>query len=46
MSEKWHHSEIHIAIIDESQGNIANNLRCDEYFFTVYLSFTLLVKKI
>jgi len=33
MSEKWHHSEIHIAIIDESQGNIAKNLRCDEYFF-------------
>ena len=28
---KWHHSEIRIAINDESQGNIAKNLRCDEY---------------
>ena len=26
MSEKWHHSEIHIAINGESQGNIAKNL--------------------
>jgi len=30
MSEKWHHSEIHIAMNDESQGSIANNLKFDE----------------
>jgi len=30
MSEKWHYSEIHIAINDESQGSIAKNLKCDE----------------
>jgi len=42
--EKWHHSEIRIAINDESQGSIAKNLRCDEYF-TTHLSFTLLVKE-
>jgi len=28
--EKWHHSEIRIAINDESQGRIAKNLRCNE----------------
>ena len=28
--EKWHHSEIRIAINDEAQGSIAKNLRCDE----------------
>ena len=33
-AEKWHHSEIHIAINDESQGSIANNLRCDDFYFT------------
>ena len=33
-AEKWHHSEIHIAINDESQGSIANNLRCDDFNFT------------
>ena len=27
---KWHHSEIRIAINDDSQGSIDNNLRCDE----------------
>ena len=42
--KKWHHSEICIAINDESQGSIAKNLRCDE-LFTTYLSFTLLVKE-
>jgi len=39
MSEKWHHSEIHIAIDDESQGSIAKNLKCDEllcYTFIVH----------
>jgi len=43
-AEKLHHSEIHIAINDESQGSIANNLRCDE-LLTTHLSFTLLVKE-
>jgi len=44
MSEKWHHSEIRIAINDELQGSVAKNLstmRC----FTTHLSFTLLVKE-
>ena len=29
-AEKWHHSEICIAINDETQGSIAKNLRCHE----------------
>jgi len=36
---KWHHSEIRIAINDESQGSIATNLRCDEslnYTFIIH----------
>jgi len=36
---KWHHSEIRIAINDESQGSIAKNLRCDEslcYTFIIH----------
>jgi len=33
-AEKWHHSEIRIAIND---GSIAKNLRCDElYTFIIY----------
>jgi len=40
---KWHHSEIRIAINDESQGSIATNLRYDELLY--HLSFTLLVKE-
>ena len=38
-AQKRHHSEIRIAINDESQGSIAKNLRCDEllyYTFIVY----------
>ena len=38
-AEKWHHSEIRIAIIDESQGSIAKNLRCNEllcYTFIIH----------
>ena len=31
-AEKWHHSEIHIAINDESQGSIGKNLRCGGIF--------------
>jgi len=37
MSEKWHHSEIHIAINDESQGSITKNLRCDELLYYVFI---------
>ena len=37
-AEKWHHSEIRIAINDESQGSIAKNLRCDELlYYTVII---------
>ena len=38
-AEKWHHSEIRIAINDESQGRIAKNLRCDgllQYTFIIH----------
>jgi len=34
---KWHHSEIHIAINDESQGSIAKNLRCDELIYNTFI---------
>jgi len=36
-AEKWHHSEIRIAIIDESQGSIAKNLRCDELLYYTFI---------
>ena len=35
-AEKWH-SEIHIAIIDESQGSIAKNLKCDELLYYTFI---------
>jgi len=35
-SEKWHHSEIRIAINDESKGNIAMNLRCNELLYYTF----------
>ena len=35
--EKWHHSEIRIAINDESQGSIAKNLRCDERLYYTFI---------
>jgi len=35
--KKWHHSEIRIAINDESQGSIAKNLRCDELLFYTFI---------
>jgi len=35
---KWHHSEIRIAINDESQGSIAKNLRCDESFYYTFIT--------
>ena len=39
--KKWHHSEIRIAINDESQGSIAKNMRCDEL---LYYTFIILMK--
>ena len=36
-AEKWHHSEIRIAIIDESQGGIAKNLRCNELLYYIFI---------
>jgi len=37
MSEKWHHSEIHIAINDESQGSIVKNIKCDELLYYTFI---------
>jgi len=34
---KWHHSEIRIAIDDESQGSIVTNLRCDELLYYTFI---------
>jgi len=36
-AEKWHHSEICIAINDELQGSIAKNLRCDELLYYTFI---------
>jgi len=36
-AEKWHHSEICIAINDESQDSIAENLRCDELLYYTFI---------
>ena len=36
-AEKWHHSEIRIAINDESQGSIAKNLRRDELLYYTFI---------
>ena len=36
-AKKWHHSKIRIAIIDESQGSIAKNLRCDELLYYTFI---------
>ena len=35
--EKWHHSEIRIAINDKSQGSIAKNSRCDELLYYTFI---------
>jgi len=35
--EKWHYSEMRIAINDESQGSIAKNLRCDELLYYTFI---------
>ena len=32
-AEKWHNSEVRIAINDESQGSIAKNLRCHDLLY-------------
>ena len=36
-AEKWHHSEIRIAINDESQGSVAKNLRFDELLYYTFI---------
>ena len=36
-AEKWHHSQIRIAINDESQGSVAKNLRCDELLYYTFI---------
>jgi len=36
-AEKWHNSEVRIAINDESQGSIAKNLRCDELLYYTFI---------
>jgi len=36
-AEKWHHSQVRIAINDESQVSIANNLRCDELLYYTFI---------
>ena len=36
-AEKWHHSEIRIAINDESQGSIAKNSSCDELLYYTFI---------
>jgi len=38
MSEKWHHSEICIAINDESQGSIAKNERCNALLYYTFIT--------
>ena len=36
-AEKWHHSEIRIAIDDESQVSIAKNLSCNELLYYTFI---------
>ena len=36
-AEKWHHSEIRIAINNESQGSIAKNLRYNELLYYTFI---------
>jgi len=36
-AEKWHRSKIRIAINDESQGSIAEKLRCDELLHYTFI---------
>jgi len=46
-AEKWHHSEIRIAINDESQGrpSVAKNLRCNELLYYIFITHSILVKE-
>jgi len=39
-AEKWQHSEIRIAINDESQGSIAKNLKCDELLYYTFIIYS------
>ena len=36
-AERRHHSEIRIAINDESQGSMAKNLRCNELLYYTFI---------
>jgi len=36
-AEKWHHSEIRIAINDESQRSITKNLKRDELLYYTFI---------
>jgi len=36
-AEKWHHSEIRIAINEELLDSIAKNLRCDELLYYTFI---------
>jgi len=38
MSVKLHHSEMHIAINDQSQGNIAKKLKFDELLYYTFIT--------
>ena len=35
--QKWHHSEIRIAINDKSHGSTATNLKCDELLYNTFI---------
>jgi len=35
--QKWHHSEIRIAINDKSHGSTATNLKCDELLYYTFI---------
>jgi len=37
MQKKWHHSEICIAINDESEGSIAKHLRNDKLLYYTFI---------
>ena len=41
-AEKWHHSEIRIAINDESQGSVATRLECGGVFVHDFVTNFLL----
>jgi len=36
-AEKWNHSQIRIAINDESQNSIAKKLRCNELLYYTFI---------